>query len=184
MSATTKMIFAISTEMIATPPKPRTPAINATMRKAIAQPNMGKPSAFTVYRPLVRKSCRMGFVPVPWSHVRECSLGHEFARSCGRRTATQWLRSWLGSLRGGRGRAFSLCGLRPCVIPRSQGVWGVLEGYPNLHRKASPAASASRPACDSYFGSVNPPTSPHSLAYGRHRLHERRNRADAEVMRG
>jgi hypothetical protein len=34
------MIFAISTEIIATPPKPRTPAINATIRKARAQPNM------------------------------------------------------------------------------------------------------------------------------------------------
>jgi hypothetical protein len=48
MIATKKMIFAISMEMIAIPPKPRTPAINAMIRKVRAQPNMKKPSAFTV----------------------------------------------------------------------------------------------------------------------------------------
>jgi hypothetical protein len=35
-----KMIFAISTETIATPPKPSTPAIRATMRKVRAQPSV------------------------------------------------------------------------------------------------------------------------------------------------
>jgi len=38
--ATKKMIFAISTETIATPAKPSTPAISATMRKVTAQPSM------------------------------------------------------------------------------------------------------------------------------------------------
>ena len=40
MIATVKMSFAISMEMTATPPKPKTPAINATIRKVRAQPNM------------------------------------------------------------------------------------------------------------------------------------------------
>jgi hypothetical protein len=44
MIATKKMIFAISTETIATPAKPSTPAISATMRNVTAQPSMVKSS--------------------------------------------------------------------------------------------------------------------------------------------
>jgi hypothetical protein len=42
MIATKKMIFAISMEIMAIPPKPRTPATNAMIRKVRAQPNMKK----------------------------------------------------------------------------------------------------------------------------------------------
>jgi hypothetical protein len=49
MIATVKMIFAISTEMIATPPRPKAPATNAMMRKARARPNMKKSSALKVF---------------------------------------------------------------------------------------------------------------------------------------
>ena len=50
MIATVKMIFAISIEMTATPPKPKTPAINAMMRKVIAQPNMKRSSVLTAFK--------------------------------------------------------------------------------------------------------------------------------------
>jgi hypothetical protein len=44
MSATKNIIFAISAELIATPSKPRRPAMSAMMRNVTAQPSMMEPS--------------------------------------------------------------------------------------------------------------------------------------------
>jgi hypothetical protein len=70
MIATVKMIFAISMEMTATPPKPKTPAINATIRKVRAQPNMKRSSALTVLK-ATRKNPRTSFRSLhPVTHSR------------------------------------------------------------------------------------------------------------------
>jgi hypothetical protein len=44
ITAMKKIALAISMEVPATPPKPRTPAINATIRNVTTQPNMGTTS--------------------------------------------------------------------------------------------------------------------------------------------
>jgi hypothetical protein len=84
MIATVKMTFAISMEMIATPPKPKTPAINAMIRKVRAQPNMKRSSALTVLKENDDKksSRKMTIRKNPQTTFRSQHPRHTFASDC------------------------------------------------------------------------------------------------------